>query len=364
MSEFTDRLERAREQFPAPDLSLERVIVQRDRRARTHRITAAVLALALVAAGVGAVLSVARDDERLTPADRGAIVPLPTDPDGPCFAGDPCWDLDIFISRPDGTEVTRLGYGPERDLAYSWSPDGSRIAFFVGEGVEGGERIDITADIYTMAGDGTDIRRLTDDPAIDVFPVYSPDGTKVAFQSDRAGTFDIWVMDVDGSNPVRITDFENDTLDDSAPTWSPDGERIAFVRGKFTNGGSGKLWVIDSDGSNGHVLLEEPLVLFPAWSPDGTRIAFEVGETPAVHVEVLEVATGATSDLGAGLHPIWSPDSSMLAVTLQGGGFATVELAEPARRTIVRSTSFFAAAWSPDGDWIVFNDAGLTASDG
>ena len=360
MSEFTDLLERARERFPAPELPFERVVVRRERQVRHQRIAAGALALALVVAGAGVAAIIARHD-RVTPGGGREVVEEPTDINGPCFAEDPCWDTDMFVVRTDGTEVTRLGYDAGRDHAYSWSADGERIAFFNGVRVPNGERA-TTADIYTMAADGTDVRQLTSGPAIDAFPVFSPDGTKIAFQSDRAGAADIYVMDADGSNVAQLTGFENDSLDDYAPTWSPDGQQIAFVRGKIPPGGAGKLWVIDADGSNGHVLLDHPLVDFPAWSPDGTRIAFELGQWPDVHVGLLDRTTGIVHDLGSGFHPVWSPDSTRLAVSIVEGGFGTFKVEEPASGTVLVHETGWAAAWSPDGERIVFNDAGLTAA--
>jgi dipeptidyl aminopeptidase/acylaminoacyl peptidase len=358
MSEFTDLLERARERFPAPELPLERVVVRRERQLRTQRIAAVVLALALVVAGVGVAVSVARDEGVVSPGGGGIVVPG----DGSCNAlspADPCWDTDIFVTPADGSGVVRrLGLDEGRDLAYSWSPGGERIAFI--HAVEDTQ----DADIFSMAADGSDVRRLTDEPGVDAFPTYSPDGSKVAFQSDRGGPVDVYVMDPDGSDVVRLTDFDDDQRDDYVPTWSPDGERIAFVRGEVPPGGPGELWVIDADGSNGHVLLDQPLVDFPAWSPDGTRIAFELGQWPDVHVGVLDRATGVVHDLGPGFHPIWSRDSTKLAVSFVDGGFGAFMVEKPSLGTVIVHETGWAAAWSPDGDQILFNDAGLTATNG
>ncbi|HEY7658960.1 MAG TPA: DPP IV N-terminal domain-containing protein [Actinomycetota bacterium] len=365
MSDSKQLLERARDSalgaVPAQD-DFGRFVQYRDRRRRNQRLAAGAVAIALVLVVMGTALAVIRTPDSTTPGTSGGGgVVLPPDGEGGCFPEDSCWDLDMYIVHPDGSGLTRIGYGSERDLPTSWSPDGERIAFAEGlpvpESVEEDTRTAFTAEIYTIAVDGTDAFRLTHDPATDLFPVYSPDGTKIVFQSDRAGTFDIWVMDVDGSNPVRITEFENGTADEYAPIWSPDGQQIAFIRGKYTNGGAGKLWVIAADGSNGHLLLDEPLVSFPAWSPDGTRIAFEVGDWPEVSVQVLELETEAISDLGEGFHPIWSPDSTQLAISIQDGGFATVPLEDPGNRTTVYPSTFFAGAWSPDGQWIVFSDS-------
>jgi hypothetical protein len=356
MSEFSDLLERARERFPAPELPVGRVVVRRERQMRNQRIAAGALAIALVVASVGAAVVIARHD-RVTPGGAGEVEP--TGINGPCFAEDPCWDTDMFVVQTDGTQTTRLGYDDARDLAYSWSADGERIAFLHGVAVPGGERA-TTADIYTVAAAGTDVRQLTSGPAIDAFPVFSPDGTKIAFQSDRAGQADVYVMDADGSNVTRLTDLDDDPRDDYQPTWSGLGDRIAFVRGEVPPGGPGELWVIDADGSNGHVLLDRPLVSFPAWSPDGTRIAFELGQWPDVHVGLLDLTTGVVHDLGPGFHPVWSSNSTKLVVSIVGGGFGISMVEKPSLGTVLVHGTGWAAAWH--GDQIVFNDAGLTAT--
>jgi hypothetical protein len=171
-------------------------------------------------------------------------------------------------------------------------------------------------------------------------------------------------MNTDGSDPVRLTDFADGPKDSYAPTWSPDGTQIAFVRGDIPSGGPGELWAMDPDGSNTHLLLADPLADFPSWSPDGTRIAFEAGDFPEVRVAVLDVATGAVNDLGAGFHPIWSPDGSRLAISIPdgSGGFGIVDLAAPNRLQILHPPAG-PRRRSPDGG-ILLNDAGLTASTG
>jgi TolB protein len=357
-------LETATMASPPPPDDFDRFTRYRDRRHRNQRLAAGAVALVLAIAVIGSALAVLRTSDIRRPGSSGSVVVIDPGIDqacGPAGPGDPCWDADVFTMTVDGAQVTRLGYDEERDFGYSWSPDGERIAFYHGTGVPDGGRFDADWDIFTMATDGTDVRQLTEDPGMDGFPAFSPDGSKIAFMSERDGIADIWLMDADGSNQVPLTADETDSLDDYHPTWSPEGSKIAFVRGKTPPGSNGKLWVMDADGSNAHVLLDAPLVFFPSWSPDGTRIAFVTGDWPDVRVGVLELSTGEVTDVIAGHQPKWSPDSQRLLVSVVSGGFGIVDLDAPNRLQLLRSTGW-AAAWSPDGQQILFNDAGLTAS--
>ncbi|MDQ2964805.1 MAG: hypothetical protein M3R57_03040, partial [Chloroflexota bacterium] len=100
--------------------------------------------------------------------------------------------LDVYRASADGSDPVRLTADPSVDIAYSFSPDGHRIAFH-------SER-DLNLEVYTMAADGSDVRRLTYGFASDGFPSWSPDGNTIAFSSDRDGSFDIYAMAPDGSD--------------------------------------------------------------------------------------------------------------------------------------------------------------------
>jgi len=110
---------------------------------------------------------------------------------------------------PEGTDRANLSTGLYDDSP-SWSPDGRKITFRTLR--------DGNFEIYMMDADGSNPIRLTDDPASDGLPAWSPDGTKIAFQSDRDGNFEIYVMDADGSRPVNLT---KDPARDAAPAWKP-----------------------------------------------------------------------------------------------------------------------------------------------
>jgi len=138
---------------------------------------------------------------------------------GDLDATEPSGDEEIYVIDADGTNVRRLTDNADFDSAPVWSPDGTRIAFeraaagTFTPGTEAQEK-----DIYVMNADGSDVRRLTYSPGLDEGPAWSPDGTKIAFSSARDGQQEIYVMNADGSDPRRLT---SNPARDESPDWQP-----------------------------------------------------------------------------------------------------------------------------------------------
>src|SRR5262245_1693384 len=126
-----------------------------------------------------------------------------------------------------------------------------------------------------MKHDGTGVTRLTDDPALDTQPAWSPDGARIVFSSDRAHPGhgqQLYIMNADGSGVVELTHGQG--LDDLAARWAPDGSRIAFARFPLV-GPHVVVFTVWPDGSHLQPLTPPGLCgTHPDWSPDSQKIAF------------------------------------------------------------------------------------------
>jgi len=227
-------------------------------------------------------------------------------PDGSriAFQSDRDGNYEIYVMNADGSSQTRLSHHPAGDYLPSWSSDGSRIAF-------NSDR-DGNLEIYVMNSDGTDQKRVTDNPASDTWLEWSPAGPKIVFVSERDGNPEIYIMYADGTAKTRLT---NNPADDWEPSVSPDGTRIAFQ--SFWDG-NWEIYVMEADGTNQTRLTDNPAVDGrPSWSPDGTRIAFQSTRDGNWEIYVMEAdgtnQTRLTETPTSEGRTSWSPDGQKIA---------------------------------------------------
>jgi dipeptidyl aminopeptidase/acylaminoacyl peptidase len=189
-----------------------------------------------------------------------------------------------------------------------WSPDGTRVAFTT---YRNGDE-----DIYSMAPDGSDQKELTFSQSYDSDPTWSPDGKAIAFISFRADGSGIYVMNADGSDQHLLAAVNGYP---SHPSWSPDGRSIAFHNFSYDySSGTDRsgIWVLT--GQDLHPLTTGPDDN-PAWSPDGTKLAFDSTRAEAGNTDIYVMnadgtgITRLTTDIAPDTHPVWSPDGNWIA---------------------------------------------------
>jgi TolB protein len=245
------------------------------------------------------------------PGSNGAIG-FTSDPQGP--------GRDVFAINPDGGGLRPLTATPATEAEPTWSPDGTRVAFR-------SMRDDPAGDLYVSAADGTGVVRLTATPGFDGMPTWSPDGLRIAFSSARDAVAgapgnprEIYVANADGSAPLRLT---ANSAADVQPVWSPDGRRIAFTTDRDSPGLT-EIYFMSPEGLQVERVTTTPFSeREPEWSPDARRLAFSSDRTgPGTSVIYTSNLMGraldeVTSPVARSSDPAWSPDGTRLAFRRQ-----------------------------------------------
>ena len=262
------------------------------------------------------------------------------------------------------------------------SPDGGTIVF------------DMLGDLYTVGIAGGVATSLTSGIAWDMQPKFSPDGTRIAFISDRGGADNLWVMDADGSNARAVTEEKEHLIHN--PAWSPDGDWIVVRKGYVSTRSipSGEIWMYHASGGEGLQVVERPHgeqsqknIAEPVFSPDGRYVYYSQDNTPGTVWQYNKDPTGQIFVIqrldreeretevyvggpGGAIAPMPSPDGSQLAFIKRlpdthsaiylkdaaSGNERPLYLAldRDLQETNGSQGNYPAMSWTPDGESIVF----------
>ncbi len=258
----------------------------------------------------------------------------------------------IWVMEGHGGNPVRLAGDGRHPV---WSPDGTRIAFWSDLSPS------VRAHVWIMNADGSNLANLTHDAAVDdLDPVWSPDGARIAFTrwtpDGGWGQPNIWVMDADGSKPVNLSSSSD--YDDN-PAWSPDGTKIAFTRSP-PEGCCPDVWVMNADGSSAVSLTKGLSGGAPTWSPDGTKIAFTSPRDGNWDMYVMNAdgsnSVNLTNNGGevSNLEPTWSPDGTKIAFRRGGEIYVMgADGSNPLNVTYNLNAGVLQPRWSADGTKIV-----------
>jgi serine/threonine protein kinase/Tol biopolymer transport system component len=319
--------------------------------ARPRLNTGCLLVGAVILAVIGAVMIAAY---MITGGDPGSLLslmtPLPTRTPQPTVTPTPSEDEEEPTPSAESGDTSSSGLLPP-------PTSGARLAF--------ASNRDGDYEIFVIEVDGSNLLQLTDNNAADFDPAWSPDGSQIVFASATDGDAEIKIMNADGSNPQPIT---ANGADDTDPAWSPDGELIAFSSDRD---GDFEIYVMRPDGSDERQLTFNSVNDYtPSWSPSGARIAYYSKSGGNSDLYVLDAIGGqpyqltTTSELER--WPDWSPDGLRIvytsAVGLPEGSRAVfvIDLAggEPIQLTPGENCDDD-PVWSLDGTRIAFDSARL-----
>jgi Tol biopolymer transport system component len=220
-------------------------------------------------------------------------------------------------------------------------------------------RVAITNHVFIMNEDGTSVHQLADGAAgEDLSPALSPDGSRVAFSSNRSGHYGLYVVNADNTGllPVLVDGYEN-----TAPAWSPDGTKLAFSRSHNPGGPADiGISVVTISSGTPASLTTAPGDDEPAWSPDGTRIAFtrtgDVWVMDATGSNPLKLTTNAAAEGQAA----WLPGGATIAFTSAASGqqqlmkMSATDGSGVALLVSSLTVPAAQAALSPDGAWVAY----------
>ncbi len=279
---------------------------------------------------------------------------------------------NLYIINVDGTALHQLTESPAEDQNPTWSPDGSIIVFTRVPGHKPDE-VRSDANLWVVRPDGTALRQLTSGPFYDADVSWRADGKAISFyrQGEKPGVYKI---DLDGTHLEAVASMFTDS------GHSPNGKWWAAIR-STTEGEDehrGDLWLSDSQGRNGRQLTKfESSMYAPVWSPDSKQLFLLVEQGEDMPFWSVSVPDGKLTLLLQGKksyfeHPVWSPDAKRIAFlqslqeeSMTNSSFRQLYVMDPDGKNVERLTDHwgddYTPQWTRDGKSIVVQgERGMT----
>lgn len=267
----------------------------------------------------------------------------------------------VIASRNNTSFVDRTvtpSPSPEIELliASEWTPTVSPTstpASAGGQWIAFNSRLAGSADIYMVDIHGNNLTQLTTSSSHEFYPSWSPDGTRIIYQTNEGGDQELAIVNISNRNTEVLTD---NNCNDWAPVWSPAGDWIVFYSDcdgerniyKIREDGSGRTQLTSTSGSYSW---------FPAWSPDGEKITFSSNRTGKFHIYVMDADGDNVEELAQGCISYFSPDGSQILYGVYCDDTDDLFLMDADGSNQKPLTDGFEcknATWSPDGKSIVF----------
>ena len=256
---------------------------------------------------------------------------------------------EIFIVDYDGANPVRVTNTRSLNITPAWSPDNQAIAYTSYRPSSAGSFGVYTDVVLSFIQLGTRAMPANGSPERQNFlPSWSPDGSKLAFTSSRDGNAEIYVMNKDGSGLRRMT---NNPAIDVSPTWSPTGTQLAWVSDRT---GQPKIYLMNADGTGQRLLVGDPKSDRPTWSRGKfNEIAYAASTGPGYDIKIYSFATGDTTritdGIGSNESPAFSPNGRHIAFTSTRNGKSqlfTIDRDGNNLRQITREGNNKFASWS------------------
>ena len=268
---------------------------------------------------------------------------------------------EVWLANADGSDPHRLDIGLGQSISPVFSPDGTKLAFMTRVGAM------TPYSLFVANADGTGARSLTGDMKVVTSELagitWSPDGQTLVFASIDAGSDRLYRVGADGGALVALTDEQSNR---AWPAWSPDGAWLAY-QGKPASEGS-SLMISRPDGSGERTLAS--VKAFNAsfagaqWAADSQRIAYfrsVSGPHVVAFVDLEGQETVVSLPDEDAVNPVWSPDGRFLAYSVNPTGGFVVDMADQTKRILIPTLfSDCGMAWAPDGTALLGLDAACT----